>query len=63
LIYTEGIWHDPHIKELYQNLVMSLIDDVKVGEIVLNIHSSSLSVKSHSLHEAATNKSLILNDN
>ena len=40
--------------ELYPNLVRSLIEDVEIGEILLNIHNSSLSVKSHSLRQAAT---------
>jgi predicted transcriptional regulator len=42
------------LKELYPNLVRSLIEDVEIGEILLNIHNSSLSVKSHSLRQAAT---------
>jgi len=40
--------------ELYPNLVRSLIEEVEIGEILLNIHNSSLSVKSHSLRQAAT---------
>jgi len=46
--------NDPRLKELYPNLVRSLIEDVEIEEILLNIHNSSLSVKSHSLRQAAT---------
>ena len=45
--------NDMRLKELYPNLVRSLIEDVEIGEILLNIHNSSLSVKSHSLRQAA----------
>ena len=46
--------NDLRLKELYPNLVRSLIEEVEIGEILLNIHNSSLSVKSHSLRQAAT---------
>jgi predicted transcriptional regulator len=45
--------NDLRLKELYPNLVRSLIEDVEIGEILLNIHNSSLNVKSHSLRQAA----------
>jgi hypothetical protein len=46
--------NDPRLNELYPNLVRGLIEDVEIGEILLNNHNSSLSVKSHSLRQAAT---------
>jgi hypothetical protein len=46
--------NDLRLKELYPNLVSSLIEDVEIGEILLNIHDSPLRAKSHSLREAAT---------
>jgi hypothetical protein len=46
--------NDLRLKELYPNLVSSLIEDVEIREILRNAHSPSLSVKSHILREAAT---------
>ncbi len=46
--------NDLRLRELYPNLVRSLIEDVEIGETLLNVNSSSLSVKSYSLREAAT---------
>jgi predicted transcriptional regulator len=46
--------NDLRLKELYPNLVSSLIEDVEIREILRNVHSPSLSVKSHFLREAAT---------
>jgi predicted transcriptional regulator len=46
--------NDLRLKELYPNLVSSLIEDVEIREILRNVHSFSLSVKPHILREAAT---------
>ena len=46
--------NDLRLKELYPNLVSSLIEDVEIREILRNVHASSLSDKSQILREAAT---------
>ena len=46
--------NDLRLKELYPNLVSSLIEDVEIREILRNVHASSLSVNSQILREAAT---------
>lgn len=51
---SEESGNDLRLKELYPNLVSSLIEDVEIREILRNVHSPSLSVKSHILREAAT---------
>ena len=45
--------NDLRLKELYPNLVSSLIEDVEIREILKTFHGPSLSVKSHILREAA----------
>ena len=44
--------NDLRLKELYPNLVSSLIEDVEIREILKTFHGPSLSVKSHILREA-----------
>ena len=46
--------NDLRLMESYPNLVSSLIEDVEIREILRNVHSPSLSVKSQILREAAT---------
>jgi hypothetical protein len=46
--------NDLRLRELYPNLVSSLVEDVEIRKILRNVHSPSLSVKSHILREAAT---------
>jgi hypothetical protein len=55
-IYKEA-GNDLRLKELYPNLVRSLIEDVEIGEILLNFNNSSLSFKSRILPEAAAQTS------
>jgi hypothetical protein len=45
--------NDLRLKELYPNLVSSLIEDVEIREILRTFYGPSLSVKSRILREAA----------